>query len=409
MNILYLHPSGAFGGAGKSLIELWNALPAPRPVARVITPRGTVVAAFEKAGMEVSSSIGLAQFNNTWYGHYRGIRWLILLREILLLPMSMWEIWRLRHRKFDIIHANEITLLPLAIFAKWVFSARLLVHVRTLYAGDMTPRRSLFFNSLLRLHADAVLAIDDTVARSLPDDLPLHVIRNGLGISDSEQTPSAHSRLRLGALSVLVKQKGLVELIEALRIVKQRGILVDCIIGGENIRAPRGLRGLIMAKLGVAGDLKTELLKMINDYGLADQVRLVGYIDDVPAFYAQIDVICFPSHLNAAGRPVFEGALFGKPSITSIINPPKDSIIHGETGFAIDGPDPAAIADAIEAYARDPEMTRLMGEHARAWAREYFSIEKSGLELVGLYKSMVQSDGEADYRRTPVREVKNRT
>lgn len=407
MNILYLHPSGAFGGAGKSLIELWNALPAPRPEARVITPRGTVVAAFEQAGMEVSSSIGLAQFNNTWYGHYRGVRWLILLREILLLPMSVWEIWRLRHRKFDIIHANEITLLPLAIFAKWVFSAPLLVHVRTLYAGDMTPRRSLFFNSLLRRYANLVVAIDDTVARSLPDDLPLHVIRNGLGVDLLDQPSPIPSHLRLGALGVLVKHKGLVELIEALRIVKERGIVIDCIIGGENIRAPSGLRGWIMAKLGVAGDLKAELLQMIHDYGLRDHVRLVGFVDDVPAFYAQIDVICFPSHLNAAGRPVFEGALFGKPSITSIIDPPKDSIIHGETGFAIDGPNPAAIADAIEAYARDPEMTRRMGENARAWAREYFSIEQSGRELALLYKLMVQSNGEANYSTTPNRDIKN--
>lgn len=389
MNILYLHPSGAFGGAGKSLIELWNALPAPRPVARVITPRGTVVAAFEQAGMEVSSSIGLAQFNNTWYGHYRGLRWLILLREILLLPMSVWEIWRLRHRKFDLIHANEITLLPLALFAKWLFSARLVVHVRSLQAGALTPWRSRLVNNALRRQADAVVAIDQTVARSLPHDLPLHVIRNGLGNGGAEQTPSVRSRLRLGALGVLVKHKGLVELIEALRIVKQRGVEVDCIIGGENIRAPHGLRGWIMAKLGVAGDLKAELLQMIHDYGLRDHVRLVGFVDDVPAFYAQIDVICFPSHLNAAGRPVFEGALFGKPSITSIIDPPKDSIIHGETGFAIDGPNPAAIADAIEAYARDPEMTRRMGENARAWAREYFSIEKSGRELAALYTSLI--------------------
>ena len=392
MKILYLHPSGAFGGAAKSLIELWNTLPLPRPLAAVITPRGSVEAAFEEAGMEVLHAIGLSQFNSTHYGHYRGLRWLIFLRECLLLPTSFLKIWRLRHRKFDLIHANEITLLPLAVFAKWLLSAPLIVHVRSLQADTLTPLRSRLMKYFLRRHADAVVAIDETVARSLPNSLPLHVIRNGLSVSEVYQSSVSQDELCIGALGVLAKHKGLIELVEAVHIVKKRGIEVTCVIGGENIRAPRGLRGWIMTKLGVAGDLQAELLQMIHGYGLEDHVRLVGFVDDVPEFYAQIDVICFPSHLNAAGRPVFEGALFGKPSITSIIDPPEDAIIHGETGFAIDGPDPVAIADAIEAFARDPNMMRRMGENARAWAREYFSIEKSGSELSALYASLVVTE-----------------
>lgn len=388
LNFLILHPSGAFGGAGKSLVELWNALPDPKPNAHVITPKGTSAAAFAKVGMKVCMVAGLSQFNNTWYGYYRGLRWLVALRDLALFPFSIAALWRLRGQHFGVVHANEITLLPIALIAKRLFGARLVVHVRSLQAADKTPWRSRWVNGLLARHADAVIAIDDTVARSLPAHLPLHVIRNGLHHKAALLPVAQNKPLRIGALGVLVKHKGFIELIEAMHLLQKRGIDVECVIGGDNIRAPRGLKGWVYRRLGVASDLRAELEEMIERFDLRARVRLLGFVEDVQGFYEKIDVICFPAHLNAAGRPIFEGALFGRPCVVAITNPPKDSVIHGETGFAIAEPDPVAIADAIEAYARDPEMTRRMGQNACTWAEEYFSIEKSGREFAALYHSL---------------------
>lgn len=390
--LLILHPSGAFGGAGKSLIELWNALPDPKPCAHVITPKGTVADEFVKVGMQVTVVPGLAQFNNTWYGYYRGLRWLVAVRDLSFFPASVVALWRLRDQRFDLIHANEITLLPVALIAKRLFGARLIVHVRAPQADDKTPGRSRFVNGLLARYADAVVAIDSTVADSLPSHLPLQVIRNGL-LHAGSLPPIAQTRpLRIGALGVLAKHKGLVELVHAMHLLQERGIDVECFIGGDNIRAPRGAKGWLYRRLGVAGNLRAELEEMITCYNLGARVRLLGFVDDVQGFYAKIDVICFPAHLNAAGRPVFEAALMGRPCVVAIKNPSRDAVIHGETGFAIDCPDPAAIANAIEAYARDPDMTRRLGENARAWAREYFSIEKSGRDLAALYASLVAAE-----------------
>ena len=395
MNLLILHPSGAFGGAGKSLIELWNAIPEPKPRAHVITPKGTSAAAFAKVGMQVRAVAGLCQFNNTWYGYYRGFRWLVALRDLALVPSSIAALWQLRGQRFDVVYANEITLLPIALIAKQLFRARLVVHVRSLQAADKTPWRSRWVNGLLARHADAVIAIDDTVARSLPAHLPLHVIRNGLHQKVVLPPVAQTTPLRIGALGVLVKHKGFIELIAAMHLLQERGIDVQCVIGGENIRAPRGLMGWVYRRLGVAGDLRAELEEMIARFDLGPRVRLLGFVEDVQGFYEEIDVICFPAHLNAAGRPVFEAALFGRPCVVAIKNPPKDSVIHAETGFAIDDPDPVAIADAIEAYSHDLEMTRRMGTNARAWAERYFSIKKSGREFVALCQSLVPPDGAA--------------
>ena len=159
MRILYLHPAGAFGGASKSLVELYRQL-AKRDVAgMVLTPGGSAKKAFSEAGLDVCEVRGLSQFDNTRYGHYRRVRWLILLRELLLLPFSLRALWRLRSESFDLVHINEITLLPLGIVAKRLLRVPLVVHVRSLQRKPGTGWRTAWINRLLKKHADIVIAI----------------------------------------------------------------------------------------------------------------------------------------------------------------------------------------------------------------------------------------------------------
>lgn len=391
VKVLFIHASEAFGGAAKSLLSTWSVLP-PYHKGHVLVPKGRTAKAFMDAGLEVHTCFRVFQFDNTRYGYYRGWRWCIVLREIMFMPFAIFALFRLRGQSFDIIHANEITVLPVALLAKFLFKSKLVVHVRSVQAKDATPCRTYILNSLLLKFVDKLIAIDETVARSLSQSLSINIIRNGLRVRPYVRSCKSRSVLTIGMIGVLSHHKGLVELIEAISILKSRGLLIKCLIGGENIRTQGGLLGWFMQAFGVSVDTRLELCQRMIERGVCSQITMLGFVDDVVSFYEEIDVICFPAHLNAAGRPVFEAALLGRPSIVAVEDPPKDSLIHGETGFAVPSPDPVAIADAIEAYARDPEMTRRMGENARAWAREYFSIEKSGRELAALYASLVETE-----------------
>ena len=53
LRILYLHPSGTFGGASKSLIELFGRLRLVGVEGVILTPQGSACAAFAAAGLEV--------------------------------------------------------------------------------------------------------------------------------------------------------------------------------------------------------------------------------------------------------------------------------------------------------------------------------------------------------------------
>ena len=376
--VLYLHPAAAFGGASKSLIELFTRLHALGVQGTVLTPDGPVCPAFDAVGMDVRKVKGLSQFDNTRFSHYRRLRWLILLREVFLLPFSFAAIWRLRGERFDLLHVNEVTLLPLAIVAKWLLRVPMVVHVRSLQRAPESGLRTRLVNAWLRRHADAVVPIDHTVAATLAADLPLSIVHNGLGIENNLLAPSSQitgKPIRVGFLGVLIPLKGIYELVEAMRILKARNVNIECLIAGENARNLTGLKAWALRMLGFADDVRANVEGLISDYGLQNHVHLLGSVVDVRSLYPQLDILCFPSHLDAAGRPVFEAAFYSIPSVVAITNPVPDAILHEVTGLAIPRPDPVLLADALQRLTEDHELRQTLGRQARTWAEENFAIE----------------------------------
>lgn len=390
MRVLYLHPAGAFGGASKSLIELYVAAKKLGNIeAVVLTPSGTAATAFEKADMHVVETIGLSQFDHTRYGYYRHLRWIILLRELLYFPVTLLALLRLKRTQadFDLIHVNEITLLPTALLAKWVFKLPMVFHVRSVQHPDQTSWRTRqVFKQLYRL-ASTVICIDETVRASMPTWLKSTVIHNGIIIDSTiAQSWADTEDVNVGMAGVLLRSKGVYEFLQAADIlVNDRQRKVHFTIAGENARETSVLKQWLLKKLGFYEDVLAQAKRFVKEHRLESNVTFKGFLPDIRKFYPEMDVICFPSHLNACGRPVFEAALFGIPSIVAIKHPLEDAIIHGITGLAIDHPSPVLLADAIDSLALNQDFRNTLGQQARDWALSHFSIENSAAQLLDIY------------------------
>ncbi len=391
MRILYIHPVGGYGGASKSLAEMYAGIPAGHVEAVVITPRGAVADAFQSVGMQTIPIAGLAKWDDTRFGYYRGFRWAILLRELAYVPSTLLALRRaVNDGPFDVIHCNEISALFPALLAKKMLGARLLIHVRSLQRGSkggwMTRR---IFNALRR-HADAVVAIDEAVRRTLPDDLAVEIIHNGMmAPALSPYKSNAMAPFRVGIIGVLHRSKGVYEFVEAARLLKARHINVQLVVVGENIHKISGVRGWLLSKFNFARDVRQELEAYTTQHGLENHVEFTGFRRDVAAVYQTLDALCFPSHLDAPGRPVFEAALFGLPTIVAMKNPTTDVIIPDVTGLCIPTPTPEAIAGAIERLAQDRQSARAMGATARDSAVDRFERSRVGQRMLALYQRML--------------------
>lgn len=390
MRVLYLHPAGTFGGASKSLIELYSAAKKFENIdATILTPKGTAAKAFRSVGMNVFETVGLAQFDHTRFGYYRSLRWLILLREVLYLPFTLVALLKIKKtcHPFNLIHVNEITLLPTAYLAKWVFKLPMIFHIRSVQHPNQCSWRTRFVFKLLAKLANNIICIDETVRSSVPSWINSLVIHNSINIDSSNIVEiQLRKKLVIGMAGVLLRSKGVYEFLEAARIlVNEKNRAVHFIIAGENARDMGRVKQWLLKRLGFYEDVLSESRQYVMDNALEQNVTFSGFLTDIRTFYPEIDVLCFPSHLNACGRPVFEAAIFGIPSIVAIKDPLQDAIIHGVTGLAIDRSDASLLANAIDILIADYDLRKRLGEQAKAWASTHFDIDKSVAMLVNVY------------------------
>jgi glycosyltransferase involved in cell wall biosynthesis len=389
--------TGAFGGSSRSLAEAVRGFP-EKVEAHFLTPRGTVEPRFAALG-DVLSVSGLSQFDNTQYSHYRGWRWLVMLRELWHLPATFRSIRKARRkwRNIDVIHVNEFTgILPMWL-ARRAFRVPVVVHARSVSRLDQGARRSRFVANMLRQHAAQVIAIDETVRASLPEDLPVTVIHNAFtpkaeGAADpavvAAEQAARPGALRLGFVGNLLRVKGIEDLVEAAARVKAQSGDVQYFVYGDDARTSRSLRARVLELFGLNQNIKAQVLDKIKDLGLEQDFHMAGFVGDVAQVYRQMDVLCFPSHFNAPGRPVFEAAFFGVPSIVAVTDPTPDTLVPGETGLAVPPHQPDDLARAILACAEDRDRTRAMGEKARALAERNFSVERNAVALYEVLRSV---------------------
>lgn len=386
LRVLYIHPFAVYGGATKSLAEMFRALPGGEVAGTVVVPPGVATDSLAAVGLQTIAVRGLPQWDDTRFGHYRGARWLILLRELSLLPEVARALRRVRDAgPFDLIHCNEITAILVGVIFKKALGLPLVVHVRSLQRGRQGGQISARLMSLVRRSADAVIAIDEAVRRTLPADLNVDVIHNGLK-APADVPREAHDLFTVAIIGVLHRSKGVFELVEAARLLRDRGLGIRVLIVGENIRPITGLKGWVLKTLDFARDVQAELVASIARLGLEDVVELTGFVTDIGRVYRRVDAVCFPSHLDAPGRPVFEAALYGLPTIVAMKDPTSDVIIDGVTGLCIPEPTPVAIANAIETLARDAAQTQEMGRSARAHALETFESQRTAAKTLAVYR-----------------------
>jgi glycosyltransferase involved in cell wall biosynthesis len=155
---------------------------------------------------------------------------------------------------------------------------------------------------------------------------------------------------------------------------------------GGGTRADRGLKGWLLERLGLAQNIKEGLGELIARYDLTGTFHLLGATSDVQRVYERIDVLCFPSHFDAPGRPVFEAAFSGVPAIVAVSQPRDDTLSDGETGLAVPGQDPARLAEAIAYFADNRAEVERMGAAARQLAVGNFNPLTNAAKLLALYQ-----------------------
>lgn len=402
INVLYIQHVGVQGGSFKSIYLVAKELSDKKKInPYFISVHGVNNIKIKESGFLYKSVSGLSQFDNGRISLYKGVRWLILVREILLLPSTVYAIMyaAFKWKNIDVIHVNEITLIGVVVLAKIFIKKPIVLHVRSMQSIRNNIRRRVIM-SLVNKYVDIVIPIDGNVASTLNVEKKIKVIHN------SEVEPDVvicdykneNKIIRFGIVANYLRYKGVEDYVQAAMICLKENKTSDLqfLIYGDSQAKNKDIIYYIRKIFGFDYDVKRKILSIISKNEYENVIKVCGFVSDPKVIYTGIDVLVFPSWLDAVGRPVFEAAHYGLPSIVALKEKRSDDAIQdGVTGFVVKERSPIELAAAMQKFIDNPTIIKSMGIAANRLALEQFNLKKNTMTIYDMYCRLIDWRKEA--------------
>lgn len=175
------------------------------------------------------------------------------------------------------------------------------------------------------------------------------------------------SEIRLLRVCWLILSKGLEHLLEAVALLRARGLPVKLEVVGQE-RAP-GYRQAL-----------EDLIKRLR---IEDHVTLTGWVpfDRIGEVYLRNDIQVISSLGEGTPRCIVEGFARGLPLVCTSVGGCKDILAHEREALLVPPASPAAIADAVERISKDGGLRREMIRRGYAIA-ESVTFEQLGFQVL---------------------------
>ena len=217
---------------------------------------------------------------------------------------------------------------------------------------------------IVNCEIDRELAIKHRIA---PSEKILKIY-NGLDVEKLEFLPKAMARQKLlsrklskndidsstivGCVANFYKTKGLKYLIEAVRLVNVKTVII-----GD-------------------GPLRPELERLIKEYNLENQIILTGRIPDAYKYLKAFDVFVLPSLKEGFPWIILEAMASETPIIATNVGALPEIIEHGKEGLLIDIKNSQKLAEKIAYIIEHPEKSQEMTALAKQKLIQQFTLQK---------------------------------
>lgn len=388
--IVILNNSKIFGGPQKSIIQNIKILEKNFDFL-IITPKGSSLKNFLINDIKCIISPELPQFDNTIFGYYNGLKWIILLREIyrffnyfLFLIFNRKDI---RFKNIDIIHGNEINLLPAIFLTRKFLNPKFsLTHCRSVQ-NKSTSFVSKMLKKIYNQNLDKVICIDKIVAQSLNPDIDKAIIYNSMYQLEKINRTKLYNNFIIGVAGNMSDVKGTNFIIDTFKIIQEKNIRnISLYFLGEIQK--NNMLSVLGELLGIRKNYHSYLKKLNN----LENIYFLGFRDKVDYFYQNIDLLCFPIALNAVGRTVIEASQFKIPSLITVNSNIKDlDIANDQNSFFFNGRDHEKFADYIVEISKNTKKVIENGEKIYEHIKTKCDSHKNSLKLQSLYNSLIES------------------
>lgn len=192
------------------------------------------------------------------------------------------------------------------------------------------------------------------------------VIINGSGVNldKFKQTPLPAEPAFL-FIGRLIKDKGIIEYLEACRIIKKENPQVRCMLVGPFDSNPSAIK-------------PEELKSYVDD----EVVEYFGVQSDVREFIAQCSTYVLPSYHEGTPKTVLEAMAMGRPIITTNAPGCRETVENNINGYLVEVKDIKGIVEKMRCFISDPEKSFKMGQASLEIVKEKYDVKKVNQTIV---------------------------
>ncbi len=204
----------------------------------------------------------------------------------------------------------------------------------------------------------------------------IKIITNGIDAEEFSfrNIDSRRDKFKIICVTRLTPRKGINYIIEAVELLKKRGLEVELEIIGN-------------------GNAEKDLQEIVKRKKLSDRMKFLGRVEHsrLPEYYRNANVYVSASLNEGMSNTMLEALASGLPIIATETGGTEEMVKDGQNGFVIEMKSAEDIADKVETISRDFELEKKMSEHSRRLAEE-MSWENIAREYFKLYKRVVKND-----------------
>jgi glycosyltransferase involved in cell wall biosynthesis len=229
------------------------------------------------------------------------------------------------------------------------------------------PRQTLIFQN--PDDRDRVLTITKVLSQQV------RLIRgSGIDLKACPAVPEPEGIPIVAMASRLLRDKGVLEFVDAARVLRKRGVLARFwLIGEPDLANPASVTPEEVAAWQAEG-----------------VVECLGHRKDVPSLYAQAHIVTLPSYREGLPKSLIEAAACGRAVVTTNVPGCRDAIEPDVSGLLVPPRDAVALADALERLIQDSGLRQSMGQAGRALAEREFGIEKVVAAHLQIYQELME-------------------
>ena len=139
------------------------------------------------------------------------------------------------------------------------------------------------------------------------------------------------------------------------------------------------------------GKMEKELLALVEELKIEKSVVFIPRSNNIAELYYIIDVFVMPSLKEGLGLGLMEAMAGAKAVVGSAVGGIKNLIQDGQTGLLVGPRDIEGLSCAILELLNDPAAAAIMGNNARIFINQNFSLEKMLNQTQEVYRKCLNA------------------